>query len=330
MGLKQKFVPIHFRHGRAIATREYFPRRAQPAIRQRTRWVTGIMLQSWEMHSAPDTVKHLYWFWRDRRGLIGNLATPLSNILFLIGLDTWANAKLTHHPWGLAEDLAGFYWISIGGLTLQAAHTAMRMGLSARLYGWRFAAAVPLRILVANAINACSTSAALWNYTWAKVRREPLRWAKTEHAFPSRDALIQDRKRVGEILTGGSWIAPEVLESALASQPPGRRIGEHLVALGLISEHDLYSALALQNRLPLGVPDDETVSPVVARTLPAAVARKWRVLPFRVAAGALHVAGSELPVEEMQSEIRRFSSLDIRFYLITPTQFDNLAQQYLF
>ena len=39
---------------------------------------------------------------------------------------------------------------------------------------------------------------------------------------------------------------------------------------------------------------------------------------FRIAAGEIHVAGSDLPGEEMQKDIRRFSSLDMRFQLVTP------------
>ena len=199
LGLKQKFVPIVFRQRRPIATREYFPRHMPAAIRQRTRWVTGIMLQSWELHSLRETLKHLYWFWRDRRGLIGNLITPLSNLTFLAGLGTWIAAKVAHQRWGLAHDLAGFYWISIAGLAIQALHTSLRIRFTARIYGPRFAAGVPLRIFCANVVNACSTARAIWNYTCAKIQRRPLRWAKTEHAFPSRAAFIPERKRIGEI-----------------------------------------------------------------------------------------------------------------------------------
>ena len=108
-----------------------------------------------------------------------------------------------------------------------------------------------------------------------------------------------------------------------------RRLGEHLLLLGLITEPDLYAALALQNQLPLGVPEGDSVSVAVARSLPASLIRKWRVLPFRVAAGALYVAGSELPGEEMHNDIRRFSSLELRFHLVTPTQFEEMALQYL-
>ena len=59
------------------------------------------------------------------------------------------------------------------------------------------------------------------------------------------------------------------------------------------------------------------------------MARKWRVLPFRIAAGELYLAGAEIPGEAMNSEIRQFSSMDIRFQLVTPTEYLELAAQYL-
>jgi adsorption protein B len=33
-----------------MATREFFPQSIKTAIRQRTRWVTGIALQTWDRH----------------------------------------------------------------------------------------------------------------------------------------------------------------------------------------------------------------------------------------------------------------------------------------
>jgi hypothetical protein len=156
-----------------------------------------------------------------------------------------------------------------------------------------------------------------------------LRWLKTEHAFPNRAALMTARKLLGEILTGSAWITPADLEAALASKPANLRLGEHLISMGLIDETDLYTALSLQNDLPLGKPDADSVSVPVTRALPAALARKWRVLPFRIAAGEIHIAGTDLPGDQMQKEIRQFSSLEIRFQLVTPTEFAELAEKYL-
>jgi len=327
LGLRQKFIPVRFRRGRPVATREFFPRSFRTAIRQRTRWVTGIALQSWEFHGVRDSLAMSYWLWRDRKGLLGNLITPLMNILFVIGAGTWTWSRFSHHAWLLAREMSRFYPVYMLGLSLQFVQTCFRMYASARVYGVRFAAGVPVRVIVANWMNCFATVFAICNYTRAKMRSQPLRWAKTDHAYPSRSALLNERKRLGEILTGSFWITPGELEAALASKPPDRRLGRHLVSLGLISEEDLCVALSLQNNLPRGKP--ENVSLPVTRALPAAMAKKWKVLPFRIAAGELHVASPELPVQEMEKDIRRFSSLEIHFQLVTPREFEELAVEYL-
>ena len=63
--------------------------------------------------------------------------------------------------------------------------------------------------------------------------------------------------------------------------------------------------------------------------LPAGVSRKWKVLGFKVVSGQLFVAGPDVPCDEMNADLRRFSSLEIRFHLVTPTEFEELAQEYL-
>ena len=71
-------------------------------------------------------------------------------------------------------------------------HAAIRIWRSARIYGWRFASLVPIRIVFGNLINCAVTARALWTYTQPKFTDRPLRWAKTEHAYPSRAALLDD------------------------------------------------------------------------------------------------------------------------------------------
>ncbi len=329
LGLKQKFIPITFRDGCPVATREYFPRKFHDAAKQRTRWITGIALQSWEFHTARDTFSSLYWFWRDRKGIIGNLVSPLTNVLFVFGSTTWTSAHVLHTEWRLAGELSSLYSVYMTGLALQAFHTLIRISCCARIYGFAFACGVPIRIVLGNWMNGFATCKAIWNYSNAKIHGRALQWAKTEHAYPNRAALMPQRKRLREILIGSQWITPEQLKMAAACKPPNRRLGEHLLKLGMITETDLYLALSLQNNLPYGKPDPDSVSLAVTRSLPAALAAKWRVLPFRIAAGELYVAGAELPNDEMQQQIRQFSSLEIRFHLVTQTEFEELATQYL-
>lgn len=329
LGLRQKFIPIHVRHGRAIATREYFPRRFADAVRQRSRWVTGIGLQSWEFHSFGETMQNWYWFWRDRKSLVGNIVGPMTNLVFLYGLITLGWSASTHRGWVLGHETAWLAPEAAAGIGLQILHTAIRIWCSARIYGLRFAAGVPVRLVAANWINCFATCQAIFTYTLTKLRGQPLSWTKTDHAYPKRAALATDQRRLGEILTAGRWIAEEHMAAALASQPVTLRLGEHLLVLGLIREDDLYTALALQNGLPMGKPELLSVSLAVTRTLPAEISRKWRILPFRIAAGELYIVGTEIPGDGMREEVRQFSSLELRFRFVTPTDYEELAAKYL-
>lgn len=329
LGMAQKFIPIVLRHGRPIATREFFPRSFSTAIRQRSRWVTGITLQSWEFHGFRESFQHLYWFWRDRKGVVGNLVTPLTNVLFLYGVGTWSWAHATHHDWALAHYASNMEGMCVAGLSLQGLQTAIRTCCSARIYGWKFASAVPVRVLAGNWINFFATWKAVSTYATCKFRGQPLRWAKTEHNYPTKAAMMTERKLLGEVLTGSGWITKDQLAEALARKPAGVRLGEYLVRRGWLSEDDLYAALSLQGNLPLGIPDRRHVTPAVTRSLPSRVARKWKVLPFKIAGGEMFVAGSELPDAAMRGELKKFSSLEIRFHLVTPVEFELLAERYL-
>ncbi|MGH9658067.1 MAG: glycosyl transferase family protein, partial [Bryobacteraceae bacterium] len=327
-GGKQRFLPLTGPGTAPMATREYFPRRFSAAVRQRTRWMMGIALQSWELHGWRETLAQGYWFWRDRKGLIGSLASPAANLLFLYGAATWAVARATGAAWGLESAarqpmLAIAFWAT---LAMQAVRTSVRMRCSARIYGWRFALGVPLRIPVGNAINCVASLWAIGRYGRARLHGEPLVWLKTDHAYPSRAALMEHKRRLGEILVGAAYITPETLESALASKPGTRRLGEHLVGRGELGERELYEALALQQNLELEPLEPARISRPVARALPAEVARKWKVLPFRISEGQLFLAGPELPTDEMHEDLRRFSRLEIRFQLVTPSEFAELER----
>lgn len=315
LGFRQLFMPITKR-GSWVATREYFPMQASFAIRQRTRWTTGIALQGWERHGWSGGPRQVYWLWRDRKGLVGSPLSLATNALCLYGILTQVWTRITPEPW--------LWNVLAGTLALQVVRSAVRVGCSARLYGLPFASLAPARAVLANVINATAVFKALYGYARARIRGEALAWLKTEHAYPSRAALLGEHRLLGEILVTSAYIEPSDLEWALATQPEGVKIGEHLVRAGRLTEAELYEALALQQRLPLAVIDPEQVPRRVARALPAHVSARWHVLPFRVQAGELHVAGTELPDDAMESEVRRHTALEIRFHLTTPATYRGL------
>ena len=331
LGCPQFFVPVYRGETSFVATREYFPRRFKAAVRQRTRWMMGIALQSWQRHGWRDTATQLYWFWRDRKGLVGNLAAPLSNLLFLYGALTWLWSRYTGMPWGLARVAQNpmLRYAFFATLGLQMFHMLIRACCSARVYGVAFSLGVPVRAIWGNWINCFATVMAYYRYFSAVARGRPLVWLKTEHAYPNRAALIENRRKLGEVLVGCQYLDLRELESALAAKPAGTRLGDYLIAQGTLSESDIYEALSLQQNIPFGKPGPEVISRPITRSLPVDVAKRWKVLPYKVAAGHLFIAGSELPSDEMHSELRKFSSLEIRFHLVTPTEFEELTHEYL-
>jgi adsorption protein B len=196
LGCAQIFVPITKWNGDVVATRGYFPRTFRAAVKQRTRWLMGIALQSWELHGWSDTMSQLYWFWRDRKGLVGAVAGPAANLVFLYGAASWYAGGMAGHGSSLFID-SGPAWIAdvIGfSMALQAVHLTARFRFSAKIYGWRFAAAAPIRVALGAAINFVATSCAIHRYFLARWTGQPLAWLKTEHHYPSGDVLAEHRR----------------------------------------------------------------------------------------------------------------------------------------
>ena len=81
--------------------------------------------------------------------------------------------------------------------------------------------------------------------------------------------------------------------------------------------------------IPLGLPGSAEVDRLATRVLPVAVVWRWKVMPYRVEAGQLHVVTAHEPSEAMIRELNRLSELEIRFHLIRPNEFEDLAREYL-
>lgn len=331
LGCRQTFVAsTHWMPAAPVATREYFPRRAANAIRQRTRWVTGIALQGWERHGWRCGWRQIYWLWRDRKGLLGNLLTLVSNLVFLWGALTWTLSRITGTGWSLAGSLPpAFRSLVPVAVTLLSVHLGVRIVCCGRLYGWVFAAGVPLRTVWANWINFAATVRALWQYAQARLRRQPLAWLKTEHAYPSRAVLLPARRRLGEILLECGAISSDQLQYALESRQSGVRLGERLLDLGWLTEWQLFEALGRQDGVPLGLVRPHEVQRNVCRALPARFAREWKVLPFKIHSGSLFLAAAEPPGEELRQRLGRFTRLEIRFQLVTASNFEALVREAL-
>jgi adsorption protein B len=320
LGYAQIFVPLQFDSSAPVATREYFPRRFAAALRQRSRWMAGIALQGWQRHGWRSAWRQRYWLWRDRKGLVGNLLTPLANLYLANGL---ANYLAGRSPGGIPQ------WMGICATGITVFHMAARTIFTARIYGWRFASFASLRILWGNLINFLATALAIGQFLKAASRRRSMAWNKTEHVFPISAKPAHGRPRIGEVLVRMRCVSLAEMQEALETQPPGMRLGDYLMSRQRISEEELYRALSSHAGIPLGVPATRDVSRPATRALPLATTRRWKVLPYRVAAGELHVLTAEVPSEEMTRDLSRTCHLEVRFRLVRPRELEALSRKYL-
>lgn len=325
-GYRQLFAPITRGESGFVATREYFPRTANTAIRQRTRWVTGIALQCWERRGWAGSLRTRYWFWRDRKGLVTSPLSLLTNVLFLAGLIDFASSTVQHRPWAFAVDNPRLTVLCGFTLALQCLRLGLRMLCVGRIFGPAFALGVPLRSFLANLINCFASLRATWRFFLAKRDKQKLVWQKTEHAYPAHSTLVEHGRDFDEILVDQSFISQEHLTLAKHQMPANANLGQYLFERGLISDEDLCRALSLFTGAPMGRFDPQSIKKGVRRSLPAHLARRLEIVPVDLRAGRLIVAGRQVLSPEQLATIGKFISLPVDFHLITQQNFAELQE----
>jgi bacteriophage N4 adsorption protein B len=323
LGARQAFVAVHRAGESFLATREFFPRRLGPAVRQRTRWLVGNVFQAWERHGWPGGMAQRYWLWRDRKSIAGSLLTAAMNLISVYGvLRAMSGHTAIWSEWHtqlLLPATSAFLIWRIG----------VRIWCSAQVYGLGFAVWVPVRLLYGNVINALAASKAILTYVHSRWKGQPLRWVKTDHEYPSRAALCEHKRSLVEVLLGSGNLTTAELESATRTQPAGIPLPSWLVKAGYVAEEHLAEAVSLRESLPMARIVASDLEPRVSRLLPARVILERRVLPFRLERGTLHLASSDAPDDNVHEHLRRFTALELRFHVITRTEFNELAGEVL-
>lgn len=163
-----------------IATREYFPNQYQAAVRQKTRWILGIVFQGSKIVPWYGKLIHKFFLYRDRRGPFNNFIAMATTVL---------TAYLMIYPfiYGTMPEFMSTDWFKVGslvatfGLFNRLIHRVKAVGL---VNGWMRVRVIPVRCPVGNVINFMATIRAIKDYHRAVIKKEPLRWAKTTHELP--------------------------------------------------------------------------------------------------------------------------------------------------
>src|SRR3989304_7464902 len=102
------------------------------------------------------------------------------------------------------------------------------------------------------------------------------------------------KKRLGEMLVSGGLIPEEQLKKALDEKKKrGGKVGEVLVDLGFISEHNMATFLGRQLNLPYIEIEKQLVDTDIVRMIPGSIARRGIALPLYKDKESLAVAIAE-------------------------------------
>ena len=140
------------------------------------------------------------------------------------------------------------------------------------------------------------------------------------------------RPKLGTILLQTSFITRDQLEEAVRLQSQARqgRIGEWLLKLGFVEEHQITAALARQYGLPLMNLENTERHEEAARMIPGKIARTLGLIPVGLddSQSSIRVAASG-PVDfDSQESIRRMVRKGIIPYLGDRSVIERLLEQY--
>ena len=192
---KQEFLLIFDENAEIVATREYFPRELGHSIRQKTRWTTGIGLQTmakWKFYGTWSQGIFQYRNWvtayaiaRDRKALWANPTVMGAWFLILFSaMITFSLAGRAKNHFEFPHLMAAFVVIN---MVFFGIRILQRARFCAQVYGKRQGLLSFPRVFISTYINSIACFRALYNYVAAKQRHRETRiaWDKTEHRFPT-------------------------------------------------------------------------------------------------------------------------------------------------
>lgn len=182
-GQKTIFVrlPEHRESG-MVATKAHFPATLEAAVRQKSRWITGIVLAGWDRLGWSGGIFECWMRLRDRRAVIASiiltsayLAAILTGLFMLYGLSGGVMPELVS---GNVKTLVDV------NIILLFWRVAMRAYFVTHLYGWREGIISIPRTVVGNVIAIMASRRAVAQY-WGIAKGQSLVWDKTAHKFPT-------------------------------------------------------------------------------------------------------------------------------------------------
>ncbi len=175
-----------------VCIREYFPATLRAAVKQKSRWVVGIVFQGWANLGWKGGLSTKYMLFRDRKALVTNLANVLAYLIVFtivgIWIFTWVNPDAYRFP-AILEQGSWLWYLILINIVFLIARIFQRGYCVQRLYGWQQAFLSFPRMIWGNVINFLATCRAIKLYVNYLLTGKSIAWDKTDHHYPTESEL---------------------------------------------------------------------------------------------------------------------------------------------
>lgn len=180
-GGRGAFVTVRAADGDGmVAVRACFPATIRAAIRQKSRWVTGIALAGWDRLGWRGGLAERWMRLRDRRAPLAAMVIAAAYAAFVLWL---AGLGLAWFEGAPAPVVLPALLVRIN-LVLLTWRILVRAGFTARVDGAALAALTPVHMLLGNVVAIGAAVRAIGMYL-GMVRTGRVWWDKTAHVFPA-------------------------------------------------------------------------------------------------------------------------------------------------
>jgi adsorption protein B len=306
------------REAGVISVREFFPDTLAAAVRQKSRWITGIVIQGFRTLRWTHSAVLNYFLWRDRKGVITNFASFLAMLLAMQLIAIWLYQRLVPDSYKFLSIFEGDWWffaLLMANLVLMLNRIVQRMYFVTKYYGILQGLMSLPRLLWGNFVNFLANWRAVLQAFQAKDLRR-MAWAKTDHEFPVLGEGPRMRHALGQILIEQGALSEAQLHEALENPVRGLRLGAALVHRDIISSQQLARAVAEQAEVPCESLVGRSVPWELAQSVPASVALRYSVVPLR-RDGEVLVLASESVIDPVSfAAMERKLGVSLRYVIV--------------
>ncbi|MGX5915174.1 glycosyl transferase family protein [Aliidiomarina sp. Khilg15.8] len=303
---------------RLICVREHFPAKFGDAVKQKSRWIVGIVFQGFNTHKWTRSGVMNFFLWRDRRGLFANVLSFLAMVVFIQLILILAYQMFIPDSYQFLSIFEGdgvVAFLLAANLFLVLNRMLQRFIFVTQYYGFvQGLLAIP-RIFWSILINFFAVIRAIALVVKVGDARK-VAWDKTTHEFP---LVMGPRKPLlGQLLVQKGLLSQEELEECLVQRPFGTRLGVYLVQQGYVSLEQLCATIADHYKMPFEYIDLREVSKKLVEWLPHALAYKYYIIPLDYDAAAKTLTiGSETPVSAVaRASLKRALGLKINVIMV--------------